>query len=145
VAAGGVDVVLVWALDRLGRSLRDMVTVLDEFQANRVALMAPHQGIDTRLESPAARFQLAVIGAVAQFEREMISLRTKTALDARRKAGKRLGRPVIPENVQKDAEIFFRRFYDETGKPPSVRKLAEACNLSRGTAHRWMKEWEADA
>jgi DNA invertase Pin-like site-specific DNA recombinase len=93
VRRGKVDLVLAFKLDRLARSLSHLAHLLAELQANRVALVIPSQGIDTSTSNPAAMLQLNILGAVAQFERELITERVNAGIAAARHRGTRLGRP----------------------------------------------------
>jgi DNA invertase Pin-like site-specific DNA recombinase len=86
-----VDAVVVWRLDRLGRSLRHLILTLDELSALGVAFVSLGEGIDT--STPAGRLQLHILGAIAEFERERIRERILAGLARARKQGKRLGRP----------------------------------------------------
>lgn len=86
-----VDVVICWRLDRLGRNLRHLVVLLEDLAALGVAFVSLGEGIDAT--TPAGRLQMAVLGAIAQFERERIAERVKAGLARARAQGKRLGRP----------------------------------------------------
>ncbi len=86
-----VDVVLVWRIDRLGRSLRHVITCLDTFRSIGVELSSLHDQIDTT--TPSGKVVFAVIAAVAEFEREIIRERIQAGLARARSQGKRLGRP----------------------------------------------------
>jgi DNA invertase Pin-like site-specific DNA recombinase len=86
-----LDVVLVWALDRLGRSLRHLVNLVAEFEALGVDLVVYTQPIDTT--TPAGKLTFQVLGACAEFEREMIRSRVRAGVAKARAEGKRLGRP----------------------------------------------------
>ena len=93
VRRGKVDIVVCFKLDRLGRSLSHLATLIGEFTAHNVALVVPAQGIDTSGANSAARLQLNILCAVAEFERDLIRERTLAGLVAARKRGARLGRP----------------------------------------------------
>jgi DNA invertase Pin-like site-specific DNA recombinase len=86
-----IDVVIVWALDRLGRSLKHLVMLAEELGALGVDLVCLTQPIDTT--TPAGRLTFAVLGAVAEFERQMCVERVKAGIAKARASGKRLGRP----------------------------------------------------
>ena len=86
-----VDIVICWRLDRLGRSLRHLILMLDELTALGVGFVSLNEGIDT--STPAGRLQLHVIGAIAEFERARIVERVRAGLARARRQGKRLGRP----------------------------------------------------
>jgi DNA invertase Pin-like site-specific DNA recombinase len=87
------DVVLVWKLDRLGRSLRHLVNTLAELEARGVAFVSLRDNLD--LCTPSGRLMFKVIGALAEFERALIQERVKAGLRNARAKGKRLGRPKI--------------------------------------------------
>jgi DNA invertase Pin-like site-specific DNA recombinase len=91
--AGKLARILVVKLDRLGRSLAHVAMTIAELQCANVALICTSQGIDTSTDNPAGRFQVAVLAAVAEFERSLISERTREGLRAVRARGGRLGRP----------------------------------------------------
>lgn len=91
--AGGVDAVVVVKLDRLGRSVINVVTLIASLEAMGVAVVCTSQGIDTRSANPCGKMQYQIIAAVAEFEREIIRERTRAGLAVARAAGKQLGRP----------------------------------------------------
>lgn len=92
VRAGKVERVVIFKLDRLGRSLPHLALILDELQRHGVALIATSQGIDTSNSNPVGRLQLNVLMAVAEFEREIIRERVNAGLAAARARGVKLGR-----------------------------------------------------
>ena len=91
--AGKLSRLLVFKLDRLGRSLCHLALILDEMNRLNVPLIATSQGIDTSDSNPAGRLQLAVLMAVAEFERSLIRERVNAGLSAARERGVTLGRP----------------------------------------------------
>ncbi len=93
VREGTVDVVLTWKIDRLARSLNHLAQMIGEFQTHNVALVCPSQGIDTTDGNPCAQFQLNILAAVAQFERELIRERVNAGISAAKQRGAKLGRP----------------------------------------------------
>ena len=93
IRKGRVDTVVAYKLDRLGRSLPHLAQLVGEMTAHRVALVIPAQGIDTSASNPASQFQLNILMAVAEFEREIIRERVNSGLRAARARGARLGRP----------------------------------------------------
>ncbi len=86
-----IDVVVCWRLDRLGRSLRHLIDVLQELEALGVAFISLNEGIDAT--TPAGRLQMHVLGAMSEFERDRIRERVLAGLARARREGKRLGRP----------------------------------------------------
>jgi DNA invertase Pin-like site-specific DNA recombinase len=95
---GRFDVALVWAMDRLGRSLTGLLDTLGELEASRVDLVLYQDGIDTT--TPAGRMFFQVRGAFAEFEREMIRARVNAGLTRAKAAGKTLGRPKVGPDVE---------------------------------------------
>jgi DNA invertase Pin-like site-specific DNA recombinase len=85
------DMVMAWSVDRLGRSLQDLVAFLSELHALKIDLYLHQQGIDTTTPAGKALFQM--MGVVAEFERAMIQERVRAGLARARSEGKRIGRP----------------------------------------------------
>ena len=85
------DAVLVWKLDRFGRSLRHLVNAIAELEALGVAFISFRDNLD--LTTPSGRLMFQIIGAMAEFERALIQERVKAGLRNARAKGKRLGRP----------------------------------------------------
>ncbi|HZS85294.1 MAG TPA: recombinase family protein [Stellaceae bacterium] len=94
IARREVDLVAAWSVDRLGRSLQDLVGFLGELHAKRVDLYLHQQGLDT--STPAGKAMFQMMGVFAEFERAIIVERVKAGLARARSQGKRLGRPRIP-------------------------------------------------
>ena len=113
-----IDVVVVWALDRLARSLKQLLSIAEECRAVGVDLVSLKQNVDTTL--PAGRLTFHVLGAVAEFEREMLRERVKAGMAQARRSGKHIGRPAR-RNFHAD-EIGTMRVLRSQGT--SVRKLA---------------------
>src|SRR5436190_8691339 len=85
------DVVVCWRLDRLGRNLKHLVTMLEDLQHVGVAFVSLGEGIDCT--TPAGKLQLHILAALAEFERERIRERVHAGLQRAKAQGKRLGRP----------------------------------------------------
>src|SRR5213594_703965 len=141
VRSGRIDTVIVAKLDRLARSLTGLALLLDELQRHRCALVVTGQGIDTSEDSPTARLQLAILGAVAAFERDLIAERTRAGLAAARANGKRLGRPGTLDQYRERvaalvalARKFHRRIKQRSGK--CVQRL-ESIEPNENAPHRF--------
>src|SRR5215472_1885710 len=91
--ATGSKTVLVWKLDRLGRSLRHLVLLLEELSQCGVSVVATSQGIDT--SGALGRFVANLLGALGEMERELIVERTRAGLAAAKRRGVRFGRPSV--------------------------------------------------
>jgi DNA invertase Pin-like site-specific DNA recombinase len=109
VRAARVERVVVFKLDRLGRSLPHLALILDELQRHGVALIATSQGIDTSNSNPVGRLQLNVLMAVAQFEREIIRERVNAGLAAARARGVKLGRRATHKWTPADVKALKAR------------------------------------
>ncbi len=114
-----VDVILVWSLDRLARSLKQLLTISEECRSLGVDLVSLRQNIDTTL--PAGRLTFQILGAVAEFERELLRDRVKAGMAQARRAGKRIGRPALRHFGS--AELERIRLLRKEGA--SVRQLAK--------------------
>jgi DNA invertase Pin-like site-specific DNA recombinase len=112
------DVVIVWSLDRLARSLKKLLSIAEECKTLGVDLVSLKQNVDTTL--PAGRLTFMVLGAVAEFEREMLRERVRAGMAQARRAGKRVGRPARRQFQSSDIE----RMRALRAKGTSVRKLA---------------------
>jgi DNA invertase Pin-like site-specific DNA recombinase len=91
IARRDVDVVAAWSVDRLGRSLQDLIAFLGEVHAKGLDLYLHVQGIDT--STPAGRAMFQMLGVFSEFERAMIQERVRAGLARARARGKRIGRP----------------------------------------------------
>jgi len=118
------DVLVCWRLDRLGRSLKHLITLLDDLQALGVAFVSLAEGIDAT--TPAGKLQMHILGAISEFERARCAERVRAGLARVRREGRRLGRP--PVQISPDAVESVR------GLP--VREAARRLGVSRSTAHR---------
>lgn len=99
------DVLVIVRLDRLGRSLRELLTVVDDLRARGVALASLEEAIDT--STATGELMMHVFGALAQFERTLISERTRDGLAAARQRGRTVGRPPLrPEMVDAARKII---------------------------------------
>ena len=131
VRRGEVGCVLVYKMDRLGRSLSHLAQIIAELELNRVALVCVGQGIDTSLQNPAGRLQMHILMCVAEFERAMIRERTLAGLEAARLRGKFAGRPEVPKP---------EGWVEKVLALGTVRKVAAGLGVSKGTAGKWIKE-----
>lgn len=129
------DIVMAWSVDRLGRSLQDLLAFLSELHALGADLFLHQQGIDTTTPAGKAMFQM--MGVFAEFERAMIRDRVNSGLARARAEGKALGRPKLGGRSQDAIRAAL-------AAGDSIRKVATACKVSIGTVHR-IKAEMADA
>jgi DNA invertase Pin-like site-specific DNA recombinase len=123
----GFDIVMAWSVDRLGRSLQDLVNFLSELHALRVDLFLKTQGIDTT--TPSGKAMFGMLSVFADFERSIIQERVRAGLVRARREGKRLGRPSIAADVEQRILTALK-----AGK--SIRKTAEECGVNASTVQR---------
>jgi len=133
VREGTVDVILTWKIDRLARSLNHLAQLLAEFQTHNVALVCPSQGIDTTESNPCAEFQINILAAVAQFERELIVERVKAGITAAKARGVKLGRP-------KKSGNYSKQIGDLVGQGESASAIAKALRLPYSTVTQIIRE-----
>jgi DNA invertase Pin-like site-specific DNA recombinase len=127
------DVVMAWAIDRLGRSLIDLLGTIQGLEACGVDLYLDQQAIDTT--TPAGRLMFQVTGAFAEFERSMIRQRVNAGLKRAVEQGKQLGRPRISEAIEK-------RILSHLRKGMGILKVARECKVGTGTVQRIKQEMD---
>ena len=121
------DALLVWKLDRLGRSLSHLIGFVEQLGALQVDLISLRDpGLDTT--GPTGRLIFHVIGAVAEFERDLIRERTRAGLAAARRRGRRIGRPRVYVPLARAAELL------EQGRPMAA--VARELGVARSTLRR---------
>jgi len=125
------DVVMAWNVDRLGRSLQDLVGFLSELHALKVDLFLHQQGLDTTTPAGKAMFQM--LGVFAEFERAIIQERVRAGLRRAVSEGKQLGRPRIAADLERSISAALKA-RKETGD--SVRKIAARFGIDPSTVQR---------
>lgn len=122
------DTLIVAALDRLGRKTSEILVLLEDLAKRGVVVISVREGAD--FSTPVGKLIMTVLLSVAQLERDLIGSRTKAALDARRKAGVKLGRPstLAPDTVQ--------RVKDLRASGLTVREVA----AQTGVSHSWVAQ-----
>lgn len=121
------DVLVCWRLDRLGRNLKHLITLLDELQALGVAFVSLAEGIDAT--TPAGKLQMHILGAIAEFERERIRERVLAGLQRARTQGRTLGRPKAAPPLKRLATVADL----------SLTAAATSLGVSRSTVKRWRR------
>lgn len=123
------DTFVVWKLDRLARSLPDLLRRVDHIEKIGAKLVSVTESIDT--STPAGRLLFHVLGALAQFERDLIRERTASGMKAARERGIKLGRePMLPEKTRKAMQR-------DRDRGMSLRQLALKYHCSGGTVQKW--------
>jgi len=124
------DTLVVWRLDRLGRSLKHLIQVVTELQERGVGFRSLTEQIDTTTSGGKLIFH--VFGALAEFERDLISERTNAGLRAARARGRLGGRPKKLADPKKLA--LAQRMYDEGGT--DIATICQTLGISRATLYR---------
>ncbi len=125
------DIVVVQRLDRLGRSLKDLIELLDGFKQQGVQFISLNENIDTTTAVGELAFHM--IGSIAQFERRLISERTKAGLDAARARGRKGGRKA------KLSKADIKKAKAMLSDPEMTKaEVAEHFNVSRPTLNKWL-------
>jgi DNA invertase Pin-like site-specific DNA recombinase len=123
------DIVMAWSVDRLGRSLQDLIGFLSELHSLGIDLALHQQGIDTTTPAGKAMFQM--LGVFAEFERSMIQERVKSGIARAKAGGKYCGRPFIDTKLE-------GRIRDALAAPgrPGLHKIAKQFGVGTGTVQR---------
>lgn len=124
------DVLLVWKLDRLSRSMKDLVMVLNELEGLGIDFVSYDNNLDT--STPTGKLVFHVIGAVAEFEKDIIKERVKAGLENAKRKGKKLGRPGVDDSVIEEAKAL-------RGQGKSFRKIGKELGISEGVVRQRLK------
>jgi DNA invertase Pin-like site-specific DNA recombinase len=125
------DIVMAWAIDRLGRSLIDLVATIQHLEACGVDLYLDQQAIDTT--TPMGKLVFQVTGAFAEFERTMIRQRIKAGLKRAVAQGVKLGRPKVDRTTE-------RKVRKQLAKGVGILKVAKSLGIGTGTVQRITNE-----
>lgn len=132
IARREIDLVMVWSIDRLGRSITDLVSLMGEMETKGVNFYSHLQAIDSR--TPAGKLSFAIFSAIAEFERGIIRERINAGLSRARATGKKLGRPTNVNENTKVAVMLLR----EKGAP--IHTIAKQLKIGVGTTQKILKE-----
>ena len=126
-------------LDRIGRSIKNLIDIVDQFKAHEVDFISLHNQIDT--STPTGRFTFNLFAALAEFEREMIVERTMAGLKASKEKGIKAGRkPGLTPDNQKTAKRAYRM---KTKENYSIAEIVEILKIGKSTLYRYLKYMEA--
>jgi DNA invertase Pin-like site-specific DNA recombinase len=124
---GKFDLIAVWSIDRLGRSLQHLIETVNELQAVGVDLYMHQQAIDST--TPAGKLAFSIFGAFAEFERSIIVERVRAGLDRAKRNGVKLGRPSNLNDTVRAAIVALR------AKDVPIRKIASQLKVGTGTIY----------
>ena len=125
------DTLVVWKLDRLGRSLRNLIELINELHTRKIMFRSIQDGIDT--SNPIGQFFFHITGAFAELERSLIKERTNAGLTAARARGRTGGRK--PSLNNKQIQMLLRVYDDRSA---SIIEICEQFKISRKTFYRYV-------
>lgn len=128
------DTFVVWRLDRLGRSVRHLIEVVNDFEERGIGFKSLQETIDTTTSTGKLTFH--VFAALAQFERDLIAERTKAGLEAARRRGRVGGRRTV---MSPDKLRVVRDLYDDPESKMTVQEIADTVGVSRATVYRHLE------
>lgn len=126
------DVLVVWRLDLLGRSLKDLIELVSLLESKGIGLKSLHESIDT--SSSSGKLIFPIFGAFAEFERNLIRERTKVGLQAARARGRKGGRPKV---LNSDQRSLAARLYDS--KKYTVDQICIMMGISKHTLYKYIE------
>lgn len=126
------DTIVVWRLDRLSRSLKDLIEMVTLLESKGIGLKSLQEAIDTSSNSGKLIFH--IFGALAEFERNLIRERTQAGLQAARARGRKGGRP---KSLNKDKQALAVKLYDE--KKHTVDQICEMMGISKPTLYKYIE------
>ncbi|KAA3658874.1 MAG: DeoR family transcriptional regulator [Chloroflexi bacterium] len=129
------DVIVVWKLDRLARSLKDLVALVNEIQDKGAGLQSLNDHIDTTTSH--GKFTFHLFAALAEFERDIIRERTKAGLEAARARGRKGGRPKGLSQKAQHTAIIAERLYQEGEL--SVKEICDQLSISKMTLYNYLR------
>jgi len=124
-----IDCIVVWKLDRWGRSLKHLINTLSELQSLGVAFVSYSENLD--LSTPAGKMHFYIVAALAEFERELIRERVKAGIQNARRKGRRLGRkPISPVDHKKIIDTYL------LDTSLSIRNIAKKAKMNYSTVYK---------
>ncbi len=127
------DTIVVWRLDRLGRSMKDLIALISELEDKGIELTSLTESIDTSTSSGKLFFH--IFGAIAEFEKNLIVERTRAGLAAARARGRKGGRPKLLDKAKRDLAV---KLYHERDK--TVKEICELMGISKPTLYKYIEE-----
>ena len=129
------DVIITWKLDRLGRSLRDLVNLINEIQDKGAGLRSLNDSIDTT--TPQGKLTFHLFASLAEFERDIIRERTKAGLEAARARGRKGGRPKGLSKKAENTAIVAETLYKQ--REMSVTEICKHLGIARSTFYNYLR------
>lgn len=127
------DIFVVWRLDRLSRSLKDLIEMVALLDSKKIGLRSLHESIDT--SSSSGKLIFHIFGALAEFERNLIRERTHAGLQAARARGRHGGRPY---KLSADKAKLVIQLYEN--KEQSIKQICDLVGISKPTLYKYLKK-----
>lgn len=125
------DTLVVWRLDRLGRSLKDLIDLVTQLESRSIGLKSLHESLDT--SSSSGKLIFHIFGALAEFERNLIRERTQAGLQAARARGRKGGRP---QALDAEKRALAVQLY--MGKKYTVKQICQMLGISKPTLYKYI-------
>ena len=138
------DTLIVAELSRVGRNLKDLITITETLINKKVTLILVKEMIELSEDNPAGKLQIQLFGAFAEYERAMIRQRTKEAIAAKRAAGVHVGRPKGAKNKEHKLEKFKKEIIRDVEKGISKSKVAKLYDTNRVTLNKMLDIWNRE-
>lgn len=130
------DTVVVWKMDRIGRSTQHLVEIMNEFKEKGINFVSMNESIDT--STPTGKLVFTIFAALAEFERDITVERVTAGLEAARARGREGGRP------KKKKDVVDRAFKMYDSKMFSVEDILESTGMARSTFYKYLNEREVE-
>ena len=131
------DTLVVWRLDRLSRSLKDLIEMVTQLESRGISLKSLHESLDT--SSSSGKLIFHIFGALAEFERNLIRERTQAGLQAARARGRKGGRP---KSLDANKRALAVQLYEE--KKHTVKRICQMMGISKPTLYEYIDAHRAD-
>ena len=128
------DTLVIWRLDRLGRTLKELIELVNNLNSRGVGFKSCMENLDTT--TPGGMLIFHIFGALAEFEREVIKERTNAGLQAARARGRLGGRPKL-QTLDPKKVALAKKLYDDGHMP--VREICETLHIGRSTLYRYVE------
>jgi DNA invertase Pin-like site-specific DNA recombinase len=127
------DSLIVWRLDRLGRSIKDLIRLVEQLDEKQVSLISLQENLDTSTSSGKLIFH--IFSALAEFERNLILERTQAGLHAARSRGRKGGRP---RSLNQDQQKLLFRLYDE--RKHTIDEICRMLDIAKSTLYSYLSD-----